>query len=96
MLNGLEMSLRNMHAITASIDLLVYILSFEKEHTEVGLLSYLTRVRGRCPGLLLCLKGHTMQHSGHTAKKNQNEFMVEIYAKSLVRAIGKVLCMKSC
>ena len=26
-------------------------------------------------------------------KKNQNELMVEIYSKRLVRAIGKVLCM---
>ena len=28
------------------------------------------------------------------ANKNQNELMVEIYSKSLVRAIGKMLCMK--
>ena len=34
-----------------------------------------------------------MQHSGHAFKKNHNELMVEIYSKSLVRAIGKVLRM---
>ena len=33
------------------------------------------------------LKGHTMQHSGHT---DQHELMVEIYPKSQVRAVGKV------
>ena len=32
-----------------------------------------------------------MQHSGHMGKRNQTELMVEIYSKSLVRAIGKVL-----
>ena len=32
-----------------------------------------------------------MQHSGHTS---QTKLMVEIYSKSLVRAIGKVLLMK--
>ena len=35
-----------------------------------------------------------MQHSGHTGQYYQNELMVEIYSKSLVRAIGKVLLMK--
>ena len=35
-----------------------------------------------------------MQHSGHTGQNFQNELMVEIYSKSLVRAIGKVLRMK--
>ena len=35
---------------------------------------------------LSVLKGHNTQHSGHTG---QNEFMVEIYSKSLVGAIGK-------
>ena len=39
----------------------------------------------------LVLKEH---NSGHTGKKNYNELMVEIYAKSLVRATGKVLCTK--
>ena len=40
------------------------------------------------------LKGHNTQHSGHTGHNFQNELMFEIYSKSLVRAIGKVLCMK--
>ena len=41
------------------------------------------------------LKGHNTQHSGHMGKKNvQTELMVEIYSKSLVRAIGKVLLVK--
>ena len=35
--------------------------------------------------IINCLKAHNTQ---------QNELMVEIYFKSLVRAIGKVLCMK--
>ena len=35
-----------------------------------------------------------MQHSGHIGQIFQNELMVEIYSKSLVRAIGKVLLMK--
>ena len=35
-----------------------------------------------------------MQHSGHKGKKFQNELVVEIYSKSLVRAIGNVLCIK--
>ena len=35
-----------------------------------------------------------MQHSGHTGQNFQNELMDEIYSKSLVRAIGKVLRMK--
>ena len=39
--------------------------------------------------------GAGMQYSGHMGKKrNQNEIMVEICSKSLVRAIGKVLRMK--
>ena len=42
------------------------------------------------------LKGHNTQHSGHMGEKNQNELMVEIYFKSLGRAIGKVLRMKFC
>ena len=37
------------------------------------------------------LKGHNTQHSGHT--DFLNELMVEIFSKSLVRAIGKVLHM---
>ena len=37
------------------------------------------------------LKEHNTQHSGHT-DFFQNELMVEIYSKSIVRAIGKVLC----
>ena len=37
---------------------------------------------------------HNTQHSGHMGKKNQNEVMVEICSKSLVRAIGKVLRME--
>ena len=35
-----------------------------------------------------------MQHSGHTGQNFHNELMVEIYSKSLVRAVGKVLVMK--
>ena len=35
-----------------------------------------------------------MQHSGLWVKTFQTELMVEIYSKSLVRAIGKVLLMK--
>ena len=42
----------------------------------------------------LSLKGHNTQHSGHTGHFFQNELMVEIYSKSLVRTIGKVLLMK--
>ena len=30
-----------------------------------------------------------MQHSGQMGKENQSELMLEIYSKSLVRAIGK-------
>ena len=40
------------------------------------------------------LKGHNTQHSGHMGQNFKNEFMVEIYSKSLVRAIGKVFLMK--
>ena len=36
----------------------------------------------------MTLKRHNTQHSGHMGKKNQTELMVEIYSKSLVRAIG--------
>ena len=36
-------------------------------------------------------KGHNTQHSGHMG---QTELMAEIYSKSPVRAIGKVLLMK--
>ena len=35
-----------------------------------------------------------MQHSGHMGQNCQTELMVEIYFKSLVRAIGEVLFMK--
>ena len=35
-----------------------------------------------------------MQHSDHMGKKIQTELMAEIYSKSPVRAIGKVLLMK--
>ena len=35
-----------------------------------------------------------MQHSGHMGHFFQTELMVEIYSKSLGRAIGKVLLMK--
>ena len=35
-----------------------------------------------------------MQHSGQMGKENQSELMVDIYSKSLLRAIGKVLLMK--
>ena len=35
-----------------------------------------------------------MQHSGHTSQIFQNELIVGIYSKSLVRAIVKVLLMK--
>ena len=35
------------------------------------------------------------QQSGHTGQKFHYELMVEIYFKSLVRAIGEVLVMKS-
>ena len=36
-----------------------------------------------------------MQHSGQMGKKTcQTELMVQIYSKSLIRAIGKVLLMK--
>ena len=34
------------------------------------------------------LKQHNTQYSGHMGKTNQNEVMVEICPKSLVRAIG--------
>ena len=37
---------------------------------------------------------HITQHNGHTGHFFQNELMVEIYSKSLLRAIGKVLLMK--
>ena len=41
------------------------------------------------------LKGHTTQQSGHMGQFCfQNESMVEIYSKSLVRAIGKILLME--
>ena len=39
------------------------------------------------------LKQHNAQHSGHTSQNFQNELMIEIYSKSLVRAFGKVLRM---
>ena len=35
-----------------------------------------------------------MQRSGHMGQKCQTELMVEIYSKSLVRAISKVLLIK--
>ena len=40
------------------------------------------------------LKGHNTQYSGHMGQFCQNELMVEIYSKGLVRAIGKVSLMK--
>ena len=41
------------------------------------------------------LKGPNRQHSGHMGQVFfQTELMVEIYSKSLVSAIGKVLLMK--
>ena len=41
------------------------------------------------------LKQNNTQYSGHMGKKKgQNEVMGEICSKSLVRAIGKVFCMK--
>ena len=40
------------------------------------------------------MEGHNTQHSGHTGHNLKNELLVEIYSKSLVRAIGKVLLMK--
>ena len=40
------------------------------------------------------LKGHNKQHSSHMGKKIQTELMSEIYSKSPVRSIGKVLLMK--
>ena len=43
---------------------------------------------------LTTLMGHNTQHSGRTNQFFQNELMVEIYFKSLIRAIGKVLLMK--
>ena len=40
------------------------------------------------------LKGTNRHHNGHMGKKNvKSEIMVEIYPKSLVRAIGKELVM---
>ena len=39
------------------------------------------------------LKGTTTQHSGHMGQVFQTELMVEIYSKSRVRAIGKVLLL---
>ena len=44
--------------------------------------------------LFVHLNGHNTQHSGHIGRKYQTELMVEIYSKSLVRAIGIVLCIK--
>ena len=42
------------------------------------------------------LKGHNTQHSGHMGQHFlRNESMIEIFSKSLVRAIGLVLRMKS-
>ena len=35
-----------------------------------------------------------MQYSGHMGQNFQNELMVQIYSKSLINAIGKVLLMK--
>ena len=40
------------------------------------------------------LKETNTQHSGHADQNFQTEFMVEIYSKSLVRAIGEVVLMK--
>ena len=40
------------------------------------------------------LKGHNTQHSGHTGQIFRNESTVEIYSKSQVGALGKVLRMK--
>ena len=40
------------------------------------------------------LKGTNTQHCGHMGQFFQTEVMVEIYFKSLVGAIGKVLLMK--
>ena len=54
-------------------------------------IEYVDLRHGHCKRL--SLKGHNMQHSGHTGQKNQNELTVEIYSQSLVRAIGKVLRM---
>ena len=44
--------------------------------------------------LVLILKGTNTHHNGHMVKIFQTKVMVEIYSKSLVRAIGKVLLMK--
>ena len=37
------------------------------------------------------LKGHNMQHSGHKGQDVSKLIMIEIYSKSPVRALGKVL-----
>ena len=44
--------------------------------------------------MTICLKGTNTQHSGHMVQNFQTELIVEIYFRSLVRAIGKVLCMQ--
>ena len=43
---------------------------------------------------LTSLMRHNTQHSGRTNQYFQNELMVEIYFKSLIRAVGTVLLMK--
>ena len=40
------------------------------------------------------LKGTNTHHNGHRGRKFQTELILEIYSKSLVRAIDKVLIKK--
>ena len=40
------------------------------------------------------LKQTNTQHSGHMGTNSETESMIEIYSKSLVRAIGKVFLIK--
>ena len=45
-------------------------------------------------GKMHTLKGTNTQHSSQTGQKCKTQLMVEIYSKSLVGAIGKVLHLK--
>ena len=53
---------------------------------------FIGMIFGGTSGMQCSLKGHNTQHGGHTGEKK--ELVIEIYSKSLVRAIGKVLHMK--
>ena len=76
-------------AIISNYMIIYYLNCLLKAATSLRVSSGLQRQIFSLP-----LKGHNTQHSGHKGNFFQSELFVEIYSKSLVRAICKVLLMK--